>query len=156
MYDPYFLVYGLLYCILMIEPLVHVILPIPCLVYMNSYFDYMRMRVYIIFWYICNILVFEESLVVFGSTPSLITYANCHAAKTKSRKRSLQKWKSPLALWPLRGVTSTELKRRHISDRLPSLASFRFWEDGCCARSLFRTTLVRARPQPWLFIHQRS
>ncbi len=58
-------------------------------------------------------------------------------SKTKSHKLSLQKCKSPLALWPPRGVTSTELKRPHISDRLPSLASFRFWEDGDAELELF-------------------
>ncbi len=37
-------------------------------------------------------------------------------SKTKSNTISLQKFKSPLALWPPRGVTSTELKMPHISD----------------------------------------
>ncbi len=36
-------------------------------------------------------------------------------SETKSHKLSLQKCKSPLALWPPRGVTSTELKRPHFS-----------------------------------------
>ncbi len=109
-----FVLYTVL-CMLMIEPLVHVTLSVPCLVSMNSSSDDLIESVYYMFipmQHISVLRIFTSLCINIQS--SYICKLPC--SETKSCKLSLQKCKSPLALWPPRGVTSTELKRPHFSD----------------------------------------
>ncbi len=108
-----FVLYTVL-CILMIEPLVHVTLPVPCLVSMNSSLDDLIESVYYMFIPMQNISVIRIfSCLCINIQSSYICKLPC--PETKSHTLSLQMCKSPLALWPPRGVTSTELKRPHFS-----------------------------------------
>ncbi len=109
-----FVLYTVL-CMLMTEPLVHVTLPIQCLVSMNLSSDDLIESVCYLFipmQHISVLRIFSSFCINIQS--SYICKLPC--SETKSRKLSLQKCKSSLALWPPRGVTSTKLKRPHFSD----------------------------------------
>ncbi len=101
-----FVLYTVL-CMLMIEPFVHVTSPIPCLVSINSSLDDLIESVYYMLIPMQPISVLRIfSSFCINTQSNYICKIPC--SKTKSHKLSLQKCKSPLALWPPRGVTSSE------------------------------------------------
>lgn len=113
------LVYCLLYCIPFYacydRSLVNITSPISCLVSMNSSLDDLTESAYymLIPMQHINVLRIFTSFCI-NTQSNYICKIPC--LETKSRKLSLQKWKSPLALWPPRGVTSIGFKRPHFSD----------------------------------------
>ncbi len=138
-----YMVLHIVYCFMHAydRSLVNVNSPIPCLVSMNSSSDDLIESVYYMFIPMQHISVLRIfSSFCINTQSNYICKIPC--SKTKSHK---QKCKSPLTLWPLRGVTSTELKRPHFSDPpshlagpdTSSLASLRFWEDGDAELEVF-------------------